>query len=150
MEFEDLDLNNDWKRLMYFFIRNTGKKPTTNTLLFLIGVNELGKGKRAFSKEEKQDLMHIATCKLLSISGYYEYDGIDQDGWPHYKQIKAVPKLSLEEQEDLLKFHMIEYFEEHIEEERQREKTANKSPNQKPIIKASPKNDTAEDSNNNG
>jgi hypothetical protein len=145
MEFEDLDLNKDWKRLMYFFIRTTGKKPTTNTLLFLIGVNELGKGKKTFSKEEKQDLMHIATCKLLSLSGYYEFEGIDQDGWPHYKATKPVPKLSLEEQEDLLKLHMIEYFEEQIDDERRREIHANKSPNQKPIIKPLPKKDSTEE-----
>lgn len=135
MEFEDLDLNKDWKRLMYFFIRTTGKKPTTNTLLFLIGVNELGKGKKVFSKEEKQDLMHIATCKLLSLSGYYEFEGTDSEGWPHYKAIKPVPKLSLEEQEDLLKIQMIEYFEEHIHDEREREKNAKDVSHLKPVIK---------------
>ena len=146
MEFEDLDLNKDWKRLMYFFIRTTGKKPTTNTLLFLIGVNELGKGKKVFSKEEKQDLMHIATCKLLSLSGYYEFEGLDPDGWPHYKAIKPVPKLNLEEQEDLLKLHMIEYFEEHIFDEREREKYAKDVSKLKPIIKAKPSTDDASDS----
>jgi hypothetical protein len=135
MEFEDLDLKNDWKRLMYFFIRTTGKKPTTNTLLFLIGVNELGKGKKAFSKEEKQDLMHIATCKLLSQSGFYEWEGLDSDGWPHYKALKSIPKLNLEEQEDFLKLQMIEYFEEHILEEREREKTSKNISKLKPIMK---------------
>lgn len=146
MEFEDLDLNKDWKRLMYFFIRTTGKKPTTNTLLFLIGVNELGKGKKAFSKEEKQDLMHIATCKLLSLSGYYEFEGLDPDGWPHYKSIKPVPKLSLEEQEDLLKLHMIEYFEEQIHDEREREKTAKDVSKLKPVIKPKTSQDDSTES----
>lgn len=146
MEFEDLDLNKDWKRLMYFFIRTTGKKPTTNTLLFLIGVNELGKGKKNFSKEEKQDLMHIATCKLLSLCGFYELEGIDAEGWPHYKVLKALPKLSLEEQEDLLKLQMIEYFEEQIEDERRREKTASNTKGLKPVMKALPKDPTTEES----
>lgn len=144
MEFEDLDLNADWKRLMYFFIRTTGKKPTTNTLLFLIGVNELGKGKKNFSKEEKQDLMHIATCKLLSLCGFYELEGLDPDGWPHYKSLKPVPKLSLEEQEDLLKLQMIEYFEEEIADEKRREQLAVKNPSLKPIIKPAPKNPESE------
>jgi len=141
MEFEDLDLNKDWKRLMYFFIRTTGKKPTTNTLLFLIGVNELGKGKKAFSKEEKQDLMHIATCKLLSLSGYYQFEGHDAEDWPHYKAIKPVPKLSLEEQEDLLKLNMIEYFEDHIFDEREREKNAKDVSKLKPVIKSKTSSD---------
>ena len=144
MEFEDLDLNVDWKRLMYFFIRTTGKKPTTNTLLFLIGVNELGKGKKTFSKEEKQDLMHIATCKLLSLCGFYELEGIDPEGWPHYKSLKPVPKLSLEEQEDLLKLQMIEYFEEEIADEKRRELTANKTKGLKPVIKPIQKDSGAE------
>ena len=146
MEFEDLDLNKDWKRLMYFFIRTTGKKPTTNTLLFLIGVNELGKGKKTFSKEEKQDLMHIATCKLLSLSGYYELEGIDSDGWPHYKALKPVPKLSLEEQEDLLKLQMIDYFEEHIFDEREREKNSRDISKLKPIMKTKTSEDSITDS----
>ena len=33
--------------------------------LFLIGVQELGKGFGKFSKKEKLDLMHIAVCKVL-------------------------------------------------------------------------------------
>lgn len=149
MEFEDLDLNIDWKRLMYFFIRTTGKKPTTNTLLFLIGVNELGKGKKAFSKEEKQDLMHIATCKLLSFCGFYALEGIDAEGWPHYKALKPVPKLSLEEQEDLLRLQMIEYFEDEIADEKRREKTANKSKGLKPVIKPLSKDPSSEEEQNN-
>ena len=43
-------------------------------VLFLIGVQELGQGFRKFKKDEKQDLMHIATCRLLSYYGYYELE----------------------------------------------------------------------------
>lgn len=87
-----------------------GKTPDLNGILFLIGVQELGQGKRNFSKEEKQDLMHIAICRLLSQSGYYELEGLDQDGWPHWKLIKALPQYDLLEQEKLLKIHIAEYF----------------------------------------
>jgi hypothetical protein len=65
-----------------------------------------------FSKEEKQDLMHIATCAILSRSGYYQLEHLDQEGWPHWKLVKPLPALSLKEQEDFLKEHILMYFEE--------------------------------------
>jgi hypothetical protein len=93
-----------------------GKKPKDlNGVLFLIGVQELGKGKRVFSKEEKQDLMHIGICKVLSLAGYYELEGLDQDGWPHWKVVKKLPHFDLLEQEKLLKLQVLEYFETEFE-----------------------------------
>lgn len=89
-----------------------GKKPKDlNGVLFLIGVQELGHGTKIFSKEEKQDLMHIGICKVLSLSGYYVLEGLDKDGWPHWKLIKKLPHFDLLEQERLLKMHVMEYFE---------------------------------------
>ncbi|MGZ4077891.1 MAG: hypothetical protein ACXVDW_10415, partial [Bacteroidia bacterium] len=44
-------------------------------LLFIIGVQELGKGRIKLSKNEKLDVMHIAICTLLAPYGYYEYEG---------------------------------------------------------------------------
>jgi hypothetical protein len=88
------------------------KKPKDlNEVLFLIGVQELGHGAKRFEKEEKQDLMHIAICKVLSLAGYYELEGQDKDGWPHWKLVKKLPHFDTLEQEKLLKMHVIEYFE---------------------------------------
>lgn len=106
------DLEEKWKAVQYRFIQLTGKKPSLNTMLFLIGIQELGAGKKTYTKEEKQDLMHIAVCKLLSYSGYYELEFRDQDGWPHWKQLKPIPKLDLEKQEEWLQGLIIEYFDE--------------------------------------
>ena len=89
-----------------------GKRPKDlNGVLFLIGVQELGHGTKIFSKEEKQDLMHIGICKVLSLSGYYELQGLDKEGWPHWKLVKKLPHFDLLEQERLLKMHVLEYFE---------------------------------------
>ena len=108
---KDLELAKKWSRLLTLIENNFGKKPKDlNGVLFLIGVQELGQGYRNFSKEEKQDLMHIAICKVLSFSGYYELDGIDQDGWPHWKLIKKLPRFDLLEQEQLLKGSVMDYF----------------------------------------
>ena len=65
-----------------------------------------------FTKEEKQDLMHIAVCRLLSYEGYYEFKGRDADGWPHWEQIRKVPARGRDEQEQILKEKVIQYFKD--------------------------------------
>lgn len=108
---KDLELAMKWSRLLTRIEENFGRKPKDlNGVLFLIGVQELGRGHQLFSKEEKQDLLHIAICKVLSLSGYYELDGTDKEGWPHWKLVKPLPRFDLLEQEQLLKQSVIEYF----------------------------------------
>jgi hypothetical protein len=108
----DLDLERQWNRLLIELESILDKKPKDlNGVLFIIGMQELGKGAKRFSKEEKQDLMHIAICKVLSLSGYYELEGQDAEGWPHWKMVKKLPHFDLLEQEKLLKMHVLEYFE---------------------------------------
>ena len=89
-----------------------GKKPDVEAILFLIGIQEFGQIKEKFTKEQKQDLMHVAVCSLLSRRGYYEFKGRDGDGWPHYDQLKPVTAEGLQTQERILKECIIEYFEE--------------------------------------
>ena len=101
-----------WTELETKLIQRFGKKPDLNAILLLIGVQESGQVRSRFSKEEKQDLMHVAVCHLLSGSGYYELEKVDADGWPHYRQLKALPNLPLPEQEDFLKDHILLYFHE--------------------------------------
>ena len=112
----DLSLERKWNGLLADLADLIGKKPKDlNGVLFLIGVQELGKGSQNFSKEEKQDLMHIGICKVLSLSGYYELEGLDKEGWPHWKVVKKLPHFDLLEQEKLLKMHVMEYFEQEYE-----------------------------------
>lgn len=112
----DLDLDRSWSKLMKQLEGRIGKRPSDlNAVLFLIGVQELGKGKKHFSKEEKQDLMHIAICKVLSYSGYYELEGLDAEGWPHWRSIRRLPRFDLLDQEKLLKMHVIEYFAKELD-----------------------------------
>ncbi|SEJ07007.1 hypothetical protein SAMN05192553_102233 [Cyclobacterium xiamenense] len=113
---KDLDLEKRWGKLLEGLQQLLGKKPSDlNAVLFIIGVQELGSGPKNFSKEEKQDLMHIAVCRVLSQSGFYSLDFIDQDGWPHWKLEKTLPHLDAAQQEKMLKIHVLEYFEEEFE-----------------------------------
>ena len=88
------------------------EKPDIKVMLFLIGVQELGKGPKKFSKRQKEELMHIANCRLFSQLGFYELEGQDQDGWPHWKLVKPIPSYTLLEQEMLIKSLIVDYFEE--------------------------------------
>lgn len=103
-----------WLELRHKIAASMGKEelPDLQSILFLIGVQELGwwEGKK-FSKEEKQDLMHIAVCTLLEADGYFEFKGRDHDGWPHWNQVQQFNKKGLDDQELYLIEKVIHYFE---------------------------------------
>ena len=103
-----------WIILEAQLVERFGKKPNMEAILFLIGMNEYqGRiPKIKFSKEQKQDLMHVAMCRVLSPSGYYALEGHDEEGWPHYKQVKELPVMVLPEQESFIKDHVLLYFEQ--------------------------------------
>ena len=111
------DLQIRWFQLEQKLIERFGKKPDVETILFLIGIQELGDMRKKFTKEQKQDLMHIAVCTILSFSGYYEVSHIDEEGWPHFKQLKPMPEMNPVEQENFLKDHILLYFQNHILEQ---------------------------------
>lgn len=106
------DLQQRWWNLEAKLVERFGKKPDLETILFLIGVQEFGELKENFTKEQKQDLMHIAVCSLLSKSGYYEMEMVDKDGWPHFRQLKPMLDMNAYEQENFIKDHVLLYFTE--------------------------------------
>lgn len=112
MQMKD-DLQVRWWKLEEKMLERFGKKPDLESILFLIGVQEFGHIKSKFTKEQKQDLMHVAICSLLSQSGYFEIDGVDDEGWPHFRQLKGLPEMDMIEQENFLKDHTLLYFETH-------------------------------------
>jgi len=110
MQHAEEDLQVRWLKLRIKLKERFNIKPDMNGVLLLIGVQELGQGPQEFSKEQKQDLMHIAVCTILSESGYYSFNGLDEEGWPHFTQLKALPELETFEQENFLKDHVLLYF----------------------------------------
>lgn len=111
---EDWELDFEWLRVQHK-VKDAMRRetlPDLNTVLFLIGIQELGRWKRSFTKEEKQDLMHIAVCRLLEEEGYFEFVGRDDDGWPHYRQAREMTKLNTFEQEKILKTAAVRYFQD--------------------------------------
>ena len=111
MNFSD-DLQVRWFALEQKMMERFEKKPDVESILFLIGIQELGDIRKKFTKEQKQDLMHIAICTVLAPSGFYELERVDEDGWPHFRQLKAMPNLNPYEQENFLKDHILLYFQQ--------------------------------------
>jgi len=107
------DLQQRWWDLEAKLVQRFGKKPDMEAILFLIGIQEFGQIREKFTKEQKQDLMHVAICRLFSQSGYYELEKTDDEGWPHFRQVKQMPAMNLTEQENFLKDHILLYFQNH-------------------------------------
>jgi hypothetical protein len=106
------DLQQRWWSLEAKILERFGKKPDVEAVLFLIGMQETGFVRKDISKEQKQDLMHVAICTVLSPSGFYVLEGNDEEGWPHFKQLKELPVMNTYEQENFLKDHILLYFDQ--------------------------------------
>ena len=81
-----------------------------DSIIYLVGLQELGQFNRKFKKDDKVDLMHIAICRVLEPYGYYTFDYVDEAGWPHYKTIESLPVLKPGEQSVLMKEALVNYF----------------------------------------
>lgn len=101
-----------WKKVEQFFEANfeTEKNVPIETVLFLIGVQELGSGKQQYTKDDKVNMIHIAVCRLLEPFGYYRFTEYDEDGFPHFEELQPLPELKPNEQQILMKKAVIQYF----------------------------------------
>lgn len=101
----DQKLKEAWEQILKMIATRFGEGEQLNldAIIYLIGVQELGKGAVEFKKDDKVNLMHIAICRLLEPFGYYEFDYFDEDGWPHYKTLEELPLLKSGEQTVLIK-----------------------------------------------
>ena len=104
------DLEEKWNNLISKLEKQFDDEMSLKGILYLIGVQELNFGIKRFDRQEKINVLHVATCKLLSYYGYYKFESIDKDGWPHYKEIKALKNLSERDQEILIKSAILRYL----------------------------------------
>ena len=105
------ELNEKWLQVQKMVFRRFGEKLDEQTILFVIGLQELGLGMKTYKKEEKLDIIHIGICTVLMPFGYYKLIGKDDDGWPHFKNIKKLPNdVKGESQIFYLRKAIINYF----------------------------------------
>ena len=110
----DQNLKENWDKVVAILSKRfaEGEELTIDGILYLIGVQELGKGPASFKKDDKVNLMHIAICRLLEPFGFYEFEYFDEEGWPHYKTLEELPALKAGEQTILMKEAIVMYFTE--------------------------------------
>ena len=108
----DIQLKERWNKVVELLSNqfSQGEDLDLDAIIYLIGIQELGKLHREFKKDEKVNLMHIAICRLLEPYGYYEFDFVDKEGWPHYKVKEELPPLKAGEQTILMKDAIVNYF----------------------------------------
>lgn len=108
----DEQLKNRWEKVVQILSHQfaEGDILDLDAIIYLIGVQELGQFKQAFKKDEKLNLMHIAICRLLEPYGYYQFDFVDKEGWPHYIIKEELPPLKAGEQSVLMKEAIVNYF----------------------------------------
>ncbi len=108
----DIQLKERWEQLVEKLSNqfSKGENLDLDAIIYLIGVQELGKVHREFKKDEKLNLMHIAICRLLEPYGFYEFDYFDQEGWPHFQVKEKLPLLKAGEQSVLMKEAIVNYF----------------------------------------
>lgn len=108
----DILLKERWQKIVALLTDkfSKGEDLDLEAIIYLVGVQELGKFKGDFKKDEKINLMHIAICRLLEPYGYYQFEYFDADGWPHYTAKDELPPLKAGEQSVLMKEAIVNYF----------------------------------------
>lgn len=108
----DTQLKERWETIVALLSKRFAEGDTLDleSIIYLIGVQELGQLDKTFKKDDKVNLMHIAICRLLEPFGYYQFDYEDPDGWPHYKVLEPLPVLKAGEQQILMKEAIVQYF----------------------------------------
>ncbi|MFM7017516.1 hypothetical protein [Flavobacterium sp.] len=108
----DIQLKERWENVVSILSNqfSQGEDLDLDAIIYLIGVQEYGRFQQLFKKDEKINLMHIAICRLLEPYGYYEFDYVDKEGWPHYKIKEELPPLKAGEQSVLMKEAIVNYF----------------------------------------
>lgn len=110
----DKETEKEWQATLKQLRLQFGEDLDLQGILFLIGVQELGKGNKNFTRQEKTELLHVAVCALLEDYGYYIYEGKDADGWPHWRSTEKLPALKPLEQERLIKQAIVLYFQKNL------------------------------------
>jgi len=108
----DKELKSRWETLVKKLSDQfaDGDQLDLDAIIYLIGVQEKSDVHARYKKDDKINLMHIAICRLLEPYGYYEFEYVDDEGWPHYKVLKQLPSLKAGEQSVLMKEAIVHYF----------------------------------------
>lgn len=103
-------MKSNWDILQEKLKQRFGEPMDIDAILFMIGLQELSKPYKKYKKDQKLEVMHIAICTLLEPYGFYEFEGRDHEGWPHWKIKEQIPHLDAKQQNKLMIDAVIDYF----------------------------------------
>ena len=108
----DKKLKERWDRLISILNDrfSDGETIDVDGVLYLVGLQELGQIHQKMKKDDNINLIHIGICTVLEPYGYYRFDFYDEDGWPHFELLEALPNLKPGEQSILIKEALVGYF----------------------------------------
>jgi hypothetical protein len=110
---DDLVLKDRWDSLVSEISTRFGRKPDIDSLLFLIGVQSVGRGYEPdIPKERKQSLIMEGSYLAFETIGVYQRVGMERNGFWIWQKNFDLPELTVDEQEKLLQVGILNYFEQ--------------------------------------
>jgi hypothetical protein len=108
----DKKLKERWDQLLIVLTErfSDGEALDVEGVLYLIGLQELGQVHQKMKKDDNVNLIHVGICIVLEPYGYYRFDFFDEEGWPHFELLEALPPLKPGEQSILMKEALVAYF----------------------------------------
>tara|TARA_B100000963_G_scaffold13107_2_gene10105 strand:+ start:3127 stop:3555 length:429 start_codon:yes stop_codon:yes gene_type:complete len=108
----DKKLKERWDRLISILNErfSDGETIDVEGVLYLVGLQELGQLHQKMKKDDNINLIHVGICTVLEPYGYYRFDFYDEEGWPHFELLEALPNLKPGEQSILIKEALVGYF----------------------------------------
>lgn len=104
-----------WSSLVADIESRFGRVPDIDAILFLIGVQSVGRGYEPdLPKERKQSLIMEGSYLAFETLGVYRRMGLEKNGFWIWEKTTDLPVLSVEQQEKLLQIGILNYFDEFI------------------------------------
>ena len=107
----NFELESKWRKTIQKISKNFDEQLDIQAILFLIGLQELNIDIEKLTKDQKIEVIHVGLCTILSPYGYYTKMGFDNDGWPHFENGKKLPNVEQNQQEQIIKEAIIDYFD---------------------------------------
>lgn len=106
-----------WRELVRALESRFGRMPDTDAILFLMGVQSVGRGYEPdLPKERKQSLIMEGSYLAFETLGVYQRMGLEKNGFWIWEKSGSIPKLSVDDQERLLQIGILNYFLLHFPE----------------------------------
>ncbi len=106
-----------WDTLCVWIRSHFKREASLEGVLFLIGIQERGKGfEPKIPRHKKEAIIMDGTYLAFETIGLYRRTGMEADGAWIWERVIPLPGLDVEAQEKLLKLAVLRYFEESFQD----------------------------------